>query len=478
VRKTGAWLHINAQLIDTRTDSHVWAEQYDRDLKDVFAIQSEIAQKVAEQLHAKISPAEKLAIERPPTVDLTAFDLYSRAKILLLMTTYSTNARENLLGAADLLTQAVARDPSYFQAYCVLAHAHDQLYFFGDDHTPARLALAEAAIQATFRLRPDAGEAHLARAGHLYQGYLDYDGALAELEVARQTLPNEPGVFELQGYVDRRRGRWEESTRNLERAADLDPRNVLTLQQIAINYDALRRYTKERAVLDEALAVESNDVETKVARAFVELDWKADTHPLHQLIDSIRAKNPAVMRSIATSWLICALAERDAGAAENALIALGDTRLSDDAVQFSRPFVEGVIARMMNDESKAWSAFTAARAEQVKTIQAQPDYGPPLCVLGLIDAGLGRKEEALREGRRAVELLRVEKDALTGTHMIAYLAMIAAWVGDKDLACEQLAIAIRRPSHLSYGQLKLLPFWDPLRGDPRFEKVVASLAPK
>jgi len=478
VRKTGAWLHINAQLIDTRTDSHVWAEQYDRDLKDVFAIQSEIAQKVAEQLHAKISPAEKLAIERPPTADLTAFDLYSRAKILLLMTTYSTNARENLLGAADLLTQAVARDPSYFQAYCVLAHAHDQLYFFGDDHTPARLALAEAAIQATFRLRPDAGEAHLARAGHLYRGYLDYDGALAELEVARQTLPNEPGVFELQGYLDRRRGRWEESTRNLERAADLDPRNVLTLQQIAINYDALRRYTKERAVLDEALAVESNDVETKVARAFVELDWKADTHPLHQLIDSIRAKNPAVMRSIATTWLICALAERDAGAAENALIALGDTRLSDDAVQFSRPFVEGVIARMMNDESKAWSAFTAARAEQVKTIQAQPDYGPPLCVLGLIDAGLGRKEEALREGRRAVELLRVEKDALTGTHMIAYLAMIAAWVGDKDLACEQLAIAIRRPSHLSYGQLKLLPFWDPLRGDPRFEKVVASLAPK
>jgi serine/threonine-protein kinase len=318
----------------------------------------------------------------------------------------------------------------------------------------------------------------LARAGHLYRGYLDYDGALAELEVARQTLPNEPGVSELQGYLDRRRGRWEESTRNLERAADLDPRNVLTLQQIAINYDALRRYTKERAVLDEALAVESNDVETKVARAFVELDWKADTHPLHQLIDSIRAKNPAVMRSIATSWLICALAERDAGAAENALIALGDTRLSDDAVQFSRPFVEGVIARMMNDESKAWSAFTAARAEQVKTIQAQPDYGPPLCVLGLIDAGLGRKEEALREGRRAVELLRVEKDALTGTHMIAYLAMIAAWVGDKDLACEQLAIAIRRPSHLSYGQLKLLPFWDPLRGDPRFEKVVASLAPK
>jgi len=145
---------------------------------------------------------------------------------------------------------------------------------------------------------------------------------------------------------------------------------------------------------------------------------------------------------------------------------------------FPRPFLEGVIARMINDEAKARSAFTAARAEQEKIVQAQPNYGPALCVVGLIDAGLGRKEEALREGRRAVELLPVEKDAPHGVGMVKSLAMIAAWIGDKDLACEQLAIAIRGPSNLSYGQLKLMPFWDPLRGDPRFEQIVASLAPK
>jgi len=140
--------------------------------------------------------------------------------------------------------------------------------------------------------------------------------------------------------------------------------------------------------------------------------------------------------------------------------------------------IEGVLARMTKDEGKARSAFTAARAEQEKTVQAEPDYGPPLCVLGLIDAGLGRKEEALREGRRAVELLPVEKDAINGPLMIEYLAVIAAWVGDKDLACEQLATVVRPPSTLSYGKLKLLPFWDPLRGNPRFDKIVASLAPK
>src|SRR5262245_62014174 len=174
VRKTGAWLHLNAQLIDTRTDTHVWAEQYDRDLKEVFAIQSEIAHKVAEQLHAKISPAEKLDIERPPTADLTAFDLYSRAKNLLLIASYRTNGRENLLRAADLLNQAIAHDPSFFQAYCQLASTHDLVYFTGFDRALARLAAAEAATQAAFRLRPDAGEAHLARAENLYRGYLDY----------------------------------------------------------------------------------------------------------------------------------------------------------------------------------------------------------------------------------------------------------------------------------------------------------------
>jgi serine/threonine protein kinase/tetratricopeptide (TPR) repeat protein len=479
VRKTGAWLHINAQLIDTRSDTHVWAEQYDRDLKEVFAIQSEIAQKVAAQLHAKISPAEKHSIEQPPTADLTAFDLYSRAKNLLLTVTYGNSGKEDLLHAADLLNQSVARDPAFFQAYCQLAWIHDLLYSFGHDHTAARLALAEAAVQAAFRLRPDAGEAHLARAENLYRGYLDYDDALAELEVARRNLPNDPRVVELEGYIERRQGKHAQGLSSLRRAVNLDPRNIFMLQQIAISYEALRRYAEEKSVLDRALNIQPNDIETKVESALVELDWKADARPLHQAIDSVRAANPVAMRHIADAWLLCALAERDAAAAKNALIAAGqDIPLNDAAVHFNRLFIEGIIARMTKDEGKARSALTAARAEQEKNVQVQPNYGPSLCVLGLIDAALGRREEALREGRRAVELLPVEKDAMNGPLMIKYSAMIAAWVGNKDLACEQLATAIRFPSFLSYGHLKLLPFWDPLRGDPRFEKIVASLAPK
>ena len=478
VRKTGAWLHINVQLIDARSDSHVWAEQYDRDLKDVFLIQSEIAQKVAEQLHAKISPAEKLAIERPPTTDLTAFDLYNRARNLLSMTSFSS-ARANLLQAADLLHQAVTHDPSFFQAYCQLAYTHDLLHSLGFDHTPTRLALAEAAVEKAFRLRPDAGEAHLARAEHLYRGYLDYHGALAELAAASRSLLNEPQIFELRGYIARRQGSQEEALRNLQRALELDPRNVLTLQQTALSYAVLRRYAEEAAVLDRALAVQSTDIDAKIARALVELDWKADTQPLHQLINDIIAESPAATESVSESWLYCTLAERDAAGARDALLASGENfGFTDDVVQFPHAFLEAIIARMAKEQDKARAAFAAARSEQKKTIQAQPNYAPPLCVLGLIDAGLGRNEEALHEGRRAVELLPMEKDALNGPAIMKYLAMIAAWAGDRDLACKQLAIATRYPGTLSYGQLKLLPFWDPLRGDPRFEKIVASLAPK
>jgi tetratricopeptide (TPR) repeat protein len=386
--------------------------------------------------------------------------------------------KANLLQAADLLNQAITRDPSFFRAYCQLAYAHDALYFLGFDHTPERLALAEAVVQAATRLRPDAGETHLARARNLYWGYLDYDGALAELGVARQTLPNDSRVFELKGLIQRRQGRWEESTQNLEHAIDLDPRNFFTLQQIAISYGVLRRYAEQTSVLDRALAIEPNDVTTKVALAFIQFHWKADTGPSHRAIDSVRATNPAAVPTIADAWLSCALAERDAAASKNALNAFGEIPLTDYAVHLNRPLIEGVIARMTKDDAKARAAFTAARAEQEKAVQSQPNYGPALCALGLIDAGLGRNEEALREGRRAVELLPVEKDALNGPLMITYLAMIAAWAGDKDLACEQLAIAIRPASTVSYGQLKLLPYWDPLRGDPRFEKIVASLAPK
>src|SRR6266581_1803428 len=480
VQRAANRVRVNAQLIDARNDAHLWAQTYDRDLADVFAIQSEIAKAIADQLQAKISPSEINAIERTPTADVTAFDLYTQAKTLLLNTSFSAKGLSNMLQAVDLLNRAIARDPSFFQAYCVLASAHDSIYFLGNEHTPARLAAAEAAIESASRMRPDAGETHLARAENLYRGYYDYDGALAELDIARRTLPNDSRIPELAGYIVRRRGKQEEGLQYLLRSLELDPRNFLLLQQTALSYQILQRYAEMARVLDRGLAIKPDDIETRAARAVVELDWKADTRPVHQLMEELRARDPAALKRVADTWFTCALAERDPVAAEAAISALGESpyNYNQGAIYFNHLVLEGLIARMMNDEAKARAAFTAARAEQEKFVLAQPNHGPALCVLGLIDAALGRKDEALREARRAVELLPIENDATRGIAMVKYLAMIAAWVGDKDLACEQLAIAVRNPSDLSYVQLKLMQFWDPLRGDPRFEKIVASLAPK
>ena len=484
VQRAANKVRVNAQLLDARTDAHLWAQTYDRDLADVFAIQSEIAKAIADQLQAKLSPNEKKAIEQPPpTTDLAAFDLYSRAKSLLLTAGFSAVQDPDRRKAIELLDAAVKRDPSFFDAYCLLAGVHEDLYAVsGSDHTPTRLALAEAALQAATRLRPDAAETHLARAQYLYYGLRDYAGALAELEIARRGLPNDPRLFELTGYILRRRGQQEEGLRNLERAVELDPRNFYTLQQIALSYSNLRRYAEAIAALDRALAIVADNVETRVNRGLYYLCWKADTQPLHQTIDAILAQRPGAIVSAADIWFFCSLAERNPAAAERALIELGDNPCwNEGVIILSRSFGEGLLARMTKDEARARTAFEAARAQQEKIVQAQPDYGSALCVLGLIDAALGRKDLALDEGRRAIALTPLEKDAIHGSYILQYFAITAAWAGDRELALQQLETGLRAPQAsvmLSYGALKLLPFWDPLRGDPRFEKIVASLAPK
>ena len=482
VQRAGNKVRVNAQLIDARNDAHLWAKTYDRDLADAFAIQSEIAKVIADQLQAKLSPNEKKAIEQPPTTDLAAFDLYSRAKSLLLTANFSDTGTADTHKAIELLDEAVKRDPSFFDAYCQLAYAHEQLYAVqGVDHSPARLALAEAALQAATRLRPAAGETHLARAQFLYFGRRDYGGALAELEVARRALSNDPRVFELSGYILRRRGQREEGLRNLQRAVELDPRNYNTLQQMAISLQVLGRYGEAIAVLDRVLSIVP-DNETRAARADYEFDWKGDTRPAHETIDAILAQGPDAIAPVASTWFACALAERDATAAERALVALGENPCwHETAIILSHNFGRGLLARMTRDPARARAAFEAARTEQEKIVQAQPDYGPPLCVLAMIDAALGRKEQALEEGRRAIALTPMESDLNNACRVRQYFAVTAAWAGEKELALQQLETGLRAPdasSMLSYGALKLLPFWDPLRGDPRFEQIVSSLAPK
>ncbi|TMP92771.1 MAG: hypothetical protein E6L08_07465 [Verrucomicrobia bacterium] len=480
VRRDAGRIFLNVQLIDARTDAHVWAERYNFDVNEVFAIQSGITQKVAEQLHVKVSSAEKAAIKEPPTTDLVAYDAYSRAKALVNGIPFSTRAKQDLFEAVQLLDQAIARDPLFFDAYCQLTGAHDRMYFLGFDHTEARLKLSERAIQSIRRLRPDSGEMHLALAQHLYWAYQDYNRAQEELAAARGTLPNESRIPLLAGYIDRRQGRWAKSLEEMNRALELDPRNFSILHQISISYEGMRRYKEMAATLDRALAISPKDIPTRIRRAWIDLESRADPGPLHTTIETILAEDPNAAPVLAERWILLALRERDPAAAQHALDVMpaGGGGCYDDNIPFPNSWCQGLAARLRGDESAARAGFTNARRELEQTVRDQPDYAAALCALGVVDAVLGNKGDAIREGERAVELMPVSKSAIEGPLLIKYLAVIYAWTGDKDRAIERLAEAAKLPDDLSYGHLRLNPLWDPVRSDPRFGAIVASLAPK
>jgi serine/threonine protein kinase/tetratricopeptide (TPR) repeat protein len=476
-RRSGGRVHLNAQLIDTRTDTHVWAEEYDRDLNDLFAVQSEIAQKVAQQLHARLSASEKASVEEKPTQDLVAYDFYVRA-VSMIYNAQVPFVETDPSEAVDLLNKAVARDPNFFLAYCQLAFAYDLI---GD--TPERLALAKSAIDSAFRLRPDAGEAHLALACHLFLGYSDYDRARAELALAQQSLPNNAQVYELAGSMDRSQRLWVDATDNLERACELDPLNLPYLINLGSTYLWLHDYDQHTKIMDRIVALHPERRSGRIFRAFVEVSRRADTGPWRAAIEKILTNEPGSEKDsfVAGQRYNLALYDRDWDAAGRAAALLSQKNSLNPGwglPQLGRDFWMGVVGRLKGDETSARAAFMRARAQQEEELRVHPDNAGLLAELGLIDAALGRKEEALNEGRRAMELGSSVKDESTEPYVMTCFALICTWTGERELALGQLEAFTKTPGDYTYGNLRLNPMWDPLRGDPRFEKIVASLAPK
>jgi len=472
VQRAGNRVRVSAQLIDTRTDTHLWAENYHRPLDDVFAIQSEIAKAVAEQLKAKLSPAEKAAIEQPPTTDLVAYDRYLRGKKSMAQTSFDARMIEHSRQAIRLLDQAVAHDPAFYLAYCYLTRAHESLYLLGTDHTPARVAQARQALEKAFSLAPEGAEAHLAAAWVAYHCELDYKTALTELAIARRGLPNDSSISELAGVIARRQGQWKNSVQNMERAAALDPRNVWLLQQVCYTYNYLRCYPEMAGVLDRALAASPGDAVSRVARALVDLEARGETQPAREVIEAVVTEDPSAVEAIAEQWFHLALCRREPLEMARSLASILPEGSVPYTIRMPKSFCEGIAARARGDARGAESAFTSARAEMAKLVHEQPEYAAALSVLGMSEAGLGNRHDALAHGRRAIELFPISKDAMAGAEILRNLAITYAWAGEKELAINQLEEVVRIPSPVSYGQLRLHPWWDPLRDDPRFEKLV------
>ena len=479
VQRVGETVRVSAQLIDARNDAHEWAEKYDRSVGDVFAIQSEIAQAIAEQLRARISPREQASISERPTTNLFANQLYIQAKELIAQGSVDPGGNHKLLEAVRLLGQAVTQDPRFLNAYCLLSQAHLFLYFEGFDHTPTRRELAHAAVENASRLKPDAGEVHLARARYAYHGFQDYDRARSELDLARGALPNDPEVYLLTGFIDRRQGRWNEAVIHFQHALELDPRNLQILQFAAFTYQGLRRYSESSRLSKKVLAISPNNYAMRLLIPINHFVEQADLQPLRDEISGILAQDPNAAEKISADLFNYALAARDPAAISRALAAIRPEGLrAEFDVFMPREWYRAIAASAFGDSSTALVSFTAARTLMEDVLRSQPDYALGWSVLGFIDANLGRKEEAVREGRHACELLPLSVDAWRGPSLILNLAMIYETIGDNDHAIEQLWTAAQVQNGAHYGELKLNPQWDPLRGDPRFEQIVASLAPK
>lgn len=460
-------VRVHAQLTNARTGSLIWQKRYSGKVDDVFAIQNSIAKAISDHLGATFPAAEK------PTGQPMAYEKYIRAGILLDGIALDARSADLRYQAVHLLEDAVGRDPKFLLAYCRLGFAHQGLYFNGYDHTPLRLTRAKEAVDTALQIDPNRGEPHLAAGLLYYYCYRDYDRARSELEVARRLLPNEPLVFATLAWIDRRQGRWQDHLRDVNRALELDPRNVFILHQVAGTYQVLRRYNNLVATFDRALAVAPNDPVAKVARGLAELDSNATVQPAQAAVQEALTNDTADSVKIVDRWFNIALCSRDPNDIKRALGAMLQEGITWGAnVRTPKSFCEGLAARASGDNDAAVNAFTDAREEMEAVLKKQPDYPEAISVLGMIDAGLGKKEEAIREGRRAIELLPVTKDVMTGPELLRNLALIYAWTGEKDLALDQIAAALKGPGHITYGQLRLHPWWDSLRNDPRFDALV------
>jgi tetratricopeptide (TPR) repeat protein len=470
---------VNAQLIDSRNDAHLWTRTYTEDLADVFAIQSQIAEAIAQQLQAHLSADEKARIEKPPTTDPVAYDLYLRARQLDDLSN-DPDAKVYLLQAISLLDEAVRRDPKFLRAYCLMCEIHLDLYWGGADHTDQRRELARAALEKAEEIQADAGEVHWMKALYAYHGFRDYDRALEELKPAMQLLPNEARLYVLAGAVDRRTDRFSDAENNFKRAVELDPRNFYALMEAGSTFQGTRRYPEARRLYEQALNVLPNDPFVSYLLGFNSFARTGNPADLKKPLNVIAEQGQEAARRVAFPMLLCSWIQRDKNEAEKALALIPAEGVANsfDEASVPREYCVGRTARLFGDKEAAQTGLTAARAIFERTTREQPDYAQGWCYLGLTDAMLGRCDEAIQEGKRATEILPFTKDSWTSSIFTSYLAEIYTWCGDKDAALQQLKTCAELPTGITYGELKSGAEWDSLRGDPRFDQIVQSLAPK
>jgi TolB-like protein/Flp pilus assembly protein TadD len=472
VRRIGNRVRVSVQLINANNDEHMWAEDYDRDLTDVFAIQTDLAQKIASSLQAKLSPNEKERLDRQPTQNADAYLLFIQAHDYA---NRPDHLHDDSLKAEELFEQAIKLDPKFAAAFAGLSMVQSWIYHTFDP-TPARREKARLNADESLRLEPNLPEGHLALGFSYYYGDRDYGRALAEFEIAKRDLPNDAQAYLAIGAIQRRQGKWTESTANLEKAAALDPKNASMLINLASNHMALRNFEAADNTLDRALAIAPESVAALALKAYLAAEWRGDLSVAEKQSAAIPAEaDPNGLVTWERYWM--AMLQRKFPEALAVVQKFPrETLITYTTAPAPKAFLEGTVHFLQGDMTSSHTEFEKARVVSEQLLRDAPEDPARHAQQGLILAALGRKGEAIAEGKRGVELLPESQDAFDGPRATAALAQIYAWTGESDEALRLLDHLLGVPNGLTIATLKLDPAWDPLRKDPRFQALIDKYA--
>jgi TolB-like protein/Flp pilus assembly protein TadD len=474
VRRMGNRVRVSVQLIDAENDRHLWAEDYDRDLTDVFAIQTDLARKIASALQAKLSPNENARLDRQPTKDSDAYLLYVQAHDYA---NRPDRLRETSLKAEELYEQTIKLDPNFALAFAGLSIVESWMYH-SYEPTAARREKARLNANEALRLQPDLPEGHLALGYSYYYGDRDYERALNEFEIAKRDLPNEADAYSAIAAIQRRQGKWAESNANFEKSASLDPKNATVLFNFSINYMAQRDFETADKLLDRAIAADPRSFAAHGMKSALAIAWKGDVgFAEKQLAFVPPGFDPDGLVTSARIWVLT-LQRKFAEALQVVQHFRGETLMIPERGPCPKPFLEGILYLRLGDKEKGQAALEQARIVAERLVRDAPDDPGRHAQLGAVLAGLGKKEDAVNEGKKAVELLPESQDAFDGPQATAALAEIYGWVGEHDEAFRLLDHLLTVPNGLTVPTIKIDPVWDPLRKDPRFQALIDKYAPK
>jgi TolB-like protein/Flp pilus assembly protein TadD len=466
VRRIGNRVRVNVQLINAGNDEHIWAEDYDRDLTDVFAIQTDLAQKIVSTLRAKLSPSEKARLDRRPTENPDAYLLFIQAEQYANRPDMFSDDSQK---AEQLLEQAIKLDPNFAAAFACLSMVESWAYHTFDP-TQARRERARLAADQALYLQQDLPEGHLALGFSYYYDDRDYDRALAEFEIAKRGLPNEAQAYMAIGAIQRRQGKWTESTGNFERACALDPKNVGFLYNLGFSYVAQGNFETADKIFDRALAVSPQSFSARALKGAVAILWKGDVDAAEKQLALVPVPDSGGLVISTRVWVM--MLQRKFPAALQLVQQFPREILDTHAGRSPKAFFEGLIYHYEGDKAKAQAAFERARIVTEQLVRESPDDAPLHALLGEILAALGQKDAAISAGKRATELLPESQDAYDGPQIAVALASIYAWAGENNEALRLLDHLLQTPNGITVPLLKLDPVWDPLRKDPRFEALI------